>query len=89
MKDGVWMAIAAGAIYWAYKNGLGAMVGICPAGYQVAQDMLPTCKSSVYLAGAGQDFKTNAPPTQALPFPLVWGWDGAKWVQVAETPKWP
>jgi hypothetical protein len=78
------MALIAGGLFFAYKKGLGALVGVCPAGYQVVQDMFPTCRNSMYLAGAALMNPPVPRPTTALPFPLVWGWNGSGWVQVQE-----
>jgi len=88
MKGALGWLLAIGAGYWAYRNGLGAWVGVCPPGYQVVQDMFPACRNSMIYAGYSQHAK-NPPPAQQLAFPLEWGWDGTRWVAVSNYPKWP
>lgn len=88
----MWPVLILGGLFWAYKNGWGAWFGICPPGYTPGQDMFPTCRNSMEVAGDTlpvQVFKANPPPVQALPFPMVWGWNGSKWVQVSGSPRWP
>jgi hypothetical protein len=44
MKSGlVWIALGGAALYYAYTRGWGAMVGLCPSGSTLGQDMLPVC----------------------------------------------
>ena len=103
------LSLAGAAAYWAYRNGVGAWVGICPPGYTLGSDMFPVCTNDMYTAGANLGIKAVAGPmgttayvddpatqalaktrpTTALPFPLVWGWNGSTWVQVTEAPVWP
>lgn len=48
--------------YWAYRNGFGALVGVCPPGYSVAQDLFPTCRNNFYTAGANIGMITTPGP---------------------------
>lgn len=85
------MLAGAGGLYWAYRNGLGAFFGACPAGYQVVQDMFPGCRDSRVMNNITAANVNSQPKTQ-LPFPWEWAPTspgGSQWVPVTESAMWP
>lgn len=86
----IWWILGGLGAFWLYQNGYGALVGTCPPGYQVQQDMFPSCVNSMFVAGellpAAQ---LNTKPATQPAFPMEWGWNGSAWVQVPLSPVWP
>lgn len=54
MNAAVWIIGAAGLAVLAYEKGWGALVGVCPSGTVLVQDMFPSCDSVTSTAGALQ-----------------------------------
>jgi hypothetical protein len=92
MKAAVILAAVGIAAYWAYRNGWGALVGACPTGFHLAQNVTATCQNDN--AGACGGLAPAAPLVNGLysndpPNGYEWGCVNGASVYVLSAPKWP